>query len=198
MAAAAKSAARAFNEVVFHGKPKVVRALVSGLMIGAGRQEDVYYSFLDGVHHEGKAEHLAGLVGLRGSDCHLVVEAGTAAWLKGLARVIANETGLAIASNRRIRGASMEIEYHAFAQRYEDEIRAVLGDLPAGVRLAGFRRESRIDPGAKGIEAYSPLHEFEAKGRGTLTGPVDALIGLRRRLAAYPLVKAGDIELKFG
>lgn len=188
--------AAAFNEVVFRGKPKVVRAFLSGLLLGASRPAQVYYSFLEGVKHEGRAERLAEMVGVRDTECHVIVDAATAGWLKGLARRIAAETGLAITVNRRIRGASMELKYQAYAQRYEDEIRAALDDLPAGVRIAGMKREVRTDPRAKGIEAYSPAHEFEAKASGTMTGPVDALIGLRRRLAAYPLLKMSEIELK--
>lgn len=188
--------AAAFNEVVFRGKPRVVRAFLSGLLLGAGRPAQVYYSYLEGVKHEGRAEKLAEIVGVRDADCHVIIDAATAGWLKGLARQITAETGLAITVNRRIRGASMDLKYHAYAQRYEDEIRAALDDLPAGVRIAGMKREVRVDPRAKGVEAYSPAHEFEAKASGTMTGPVDALIGLRRRLAAYPLLKVSEIELK--
>lgn len=188
--------AAAFNEVVFRGKPKVVRAFLSGLLLGASRQAQVYYSFLEGVKHEGRAEKLAELVGVRDTECHVIIDAATAVWLKGLARQITAETGLAITANRRIRGASMELKYHAYAQRYEDEIRAALVDLPAGVRIAGMKREVRTDPRAKGVEAYSPAHEFEAKATGTMTGPIDALISLRRRLSAYPLLKMSEIELK--
>lgn len=197
MATANQNAATAFNEVVFRGKPKVVRAFLSGLLLGAQRQARVYYSFLDGVQHEGKAEKLAEIVGVRSSDCHVIVDADTAAWLKGLARAIAAETGLVVTANRRIRGASLELKYQAFAQRYEDEIMAALGDLPPGVKVAGLKREVRTDPRARGVEVYSPAHEFEAKGTGTVTGPVDQVIELRRRLAAFPLLKLGDIELKF-
>jgi hypothetical protein len=188
--------AAGFNEVVFRGKPKVVRAFLSGMLLGAGRQAQVYYSFLEGVKHEGRAEKLAEMVGVRDTECHVIVDATTAGWLKGLTRQIATETGLVITANRRIRGASMELKYHAYAQRYEDEIRAALDDLPDGVRIAGLKREVRTDPRAKGVEAYSPAHEFEAKASGTMTGPIDALIGLRRRLAAYPLLKLAEIELK--
>lgn len=198
MATAKTPADRAFNEVVFQGKPKVVRAFLSGLLLGAGRQSTVYFSFLDGVQHEGKAEHLAEIVGLRASNCHAIVDAETAIWLKGLARVINDKTGLTITANRRIRSASMELHYQAYARRYEDEIMAALNNLPAGLKLTGFKRGVRIDPEAKGVEAYAPAHEFEATGKGAVTGPVDLMIELKRSLARFPLLQAADIELKVG
>ena len=58
MATSKKNDTPTFYEVVFRGKPKVVRAFLSGLVLGSCDGATVYYSFLDGVHHEGKAEKL--------------------------------------------------------------------------------------------------------------------------------------------
>jgi hypothetical protein len=195
MATSRQPKARAFSEVVFRGSPKVVRACLSGLLLGAGRPATVFYSFLDGVHHEGKAERLAELVGVRSSDCHVIVDAETATWLRGLSRAITAETGLVITSNRRIRGASMDLRYHTYGKKYEDEILALLKNLPAGVKLSGFRQDTRVDERGRGLEVYTPVHEFEATGDGAVSGPVDELIGLRRRLAEFPLVRVSDIQL---
>ena len=35
-------------------------------------------------------------------------------------------------------------------------------------------------------------------GKGLVTGPVDLVIELKRRLARFPLLQAADIELKIG
>lgn len=188
----------AFNEIVVQGKAKVVRAFLSGLVLGSGRQASVYYSYLDGVHHEGKAERLAEMVGVRESDCHVIVGADTAAWLRGLTKTIAAETGLVVTANRRIRGASMAIRYEAFGKRYDDEILGVLRSLPAGLKLVDFTRDVRTDPAATGAAVYTPVHSFEARGHGAVTGRIDLLIAFRRRLADYPLLIAADIELKLG
>jgi hypothetical protein len=196
MATTRKAGEPAFNEVVIQGKAKVVRAFLSGLVLGSGRQAAVYYSYLDGVHHEGKAEKLAELVGVRESDCHVIIDADTAAWLRGLAKSITAETGLVVAANRRIRGASMAIRYEAFGQRYDDEILGVLRNLPAGLKLVDFTRDVRTDPAATGTAVYTPVHAFEARGRGAVTGRIDLLIAFRRRLSDYPLLIAEDIELK--
>lgn len=198
MAANRASVEPAFNEVVVQGKAKVVRAFLSGLVLGAGRRAEVYYSYLDGVHHEGKAERLAELVGVRESDCHVIVDADTAAWLRSLSKTITAETGLVITANRRIRGASMAIRYEAFARRYDDEIMAALRNLPPGLKLVDFAREVRTDPAATGAAVYTPAHAFEARGRGAISGRIDLLIACRRSLAGYPLLEVADIELKLG
>ena len=182
--------------MVFQGKPKVVRAFLSGLLMGSGREATVFFHFDEGVRHDGKAEKLAALVGVRATNCHVIVDADTSAFLKKLARRIADETGLQIESHRSIRSASLDFGYRAFACQYDDEILALLKRLPAGLALKGFKHDVRTDPKAKGVEAYSPAHDFEACSEGTVTGGIGQLIHFRRQLAAFPLVKLEEIVLK--
>jgi len=61
-----------------------------------------------------------------------------------------------------------------------------------------FSHDEKKDPSAKGVEAYSVVHEFEAEGNGTITGRIDLLIALKRKIADYPLINAEDIFLKIG
>jgi hypothetical protein len=196
MAPSKKNDTPVFYEVVFQGKPKVVRAFLSGLVLGSCDGATVFYSFLDGVHHEGKAERLAEMVGIRGVDCHVIVDETLSAVLKKLGKRIATETGLAIASHRKIRGASLAFEYEAFARKYDAEILAVIQNLPAELKAKGFKREVREDPKARGVEAYSPAHHFEASGKGAITGPVHLVIDLKKTFDKYPLIKADDVVLK--
>ena len=196
MAPSKKNDTPVFYEVVFQGKPKVVRAFLSGLIMGAGNSATIFYSFLDGVHHEGKAEKLAEMVGIRGVDCHVIVDAAVSALLKKLSKKIAAETGLAIKSHRKIRGASVSFEYQAFARKYDAEILALIKNLPATLKAKPFKHEEKVDPKARGVEAYSPAHHFEACGEGTVSGPVDLVIELKKTFNKFPLIKAQDVILK--
>ncbi|MBU8870616.1 MAG: hypothetical protein KOO60_07120 [Gemmatimonadales bacterium] len=191
-----KNKAPAFFEVVFRGKPKVVRSFLSGLVLGSCDGATIYYSFLDGVHHEGKAEKLAEMVGIRGVDCHVIVDTEVSALLKKLGKKIAAETGLSIISHRKIRGASLTFGYSAYARKYDEEILALLKKLPTELNTRGFKHKVNVDPKARGVEAYAPAHHFEAKGSGAITGPVDKVIELKKAFASYPLIKAEDIILK--
>ncbi len=185
-----------FYEVVFRGKPKVVRAFMAGLVMGANQDGEIFYSYADGVHHEGKAEKLAEMVGIRSTDVHVIVPGETSATLKKLSRAIATKTGLEITSHRMIRSATMAFSFHAFARKYDQDIVTLLEALPGDLKLRGYKHKVVEDPKAKGIEAYSVAHDYEAKGQGSITGPIDSLITFRRTLKDYPLVHAEDIRLK--
>ncbi len=196
MATNSKTVKPSFYEVVFQGKPKAVRAFMGGLNMGLDGEHTIFYSFQESVSHEGKAERLAELVGVRATDCHVIVAAAISARLKQLKKRIGQETGLEITAHRRISSGSLKFSFEAFAPRYNDEIMKVLKKLPAGLKLQDFEHDVNIDPAAEGVEAYAVAHHYEASCQGRITGRIDLLIELKRTLDAYPLVKDEDILLK--
>lgn len=195
MAAKKKPARQTFYEVVFRGKPKVVRAFLKGFVMGTVEDPTIFFSFTDGIHHEGKAEKIKEMVGLRGVDCHVVVDAEISGLLKKMRKRIEAETGLGVTSHRAIRNASMAFTYKAFSPRHHKEVLALAKNLPEGLRLKDFKHEVKVDPNAEGIEAYSPVHHFEASGSGTVTGRIDLLVDVKRRADENPLFLAADIHL---
>lgn len=194
-AATGRSAKPSFHEVVFRGKPKVVRAFLHGLTMGAGGEATVFFSYTDGIRHDGKVERMAEMVGLMASDCHVVVDAGTSTLLKSLAKRITAETGLQILAHRRIKSASLAFAFRVFTPQHNAELVKAVKNLPAGVKVQGYKHEVKSDPSSRGVEAYAPSHHYEAVGEGVLLGPVDALVSIRRRLDMFPMINPEDIEL---
>ena len=165
-------------------------------MMGTCDGARIWFSFVDGVHHEGKAERLAEMVGIRNADCHVIVDECVSSLLKKLGKKIAADTGLEIKSHRKIRGASLSFEYQAFARKYDEEILALIRNLPASLNKRSFKHEVSKDPSARGVEAYAPAHHYEASGKGAITGPVDEMIELKKAFDGFPLIKAQDVVLK--
>jgi hypothetical protein len=197
MGAQARAVARrkSFYEVVFAGSPKVVRGFMAGLRIGCAREGVVIFNFDAGIHHEGVGEKLAEFVRLRSLDCHVVVDSGLATLLRRQAQRIADEAGLEIKGCRHVRSAELPFEFTVYARHYYGEIMGLLKDLPRGVRLRDYEQELEERPDAKGPEAYSPVHDFTARGRGKLVGRVDLLVEFRERMSRQALIKEGEILL---
>ena len=185
-----------FYEVVFEGKPKVVRAYLHGLVAGSGHEANIFFSYDEGVQHEGKVERLSELLHVRALDCHVIVCAETSALLKKKAKKLTEDTGLKITAHKHIRSASIEFNFEAFAKRYNDEIVDVFKKLPSGLRLDGYQHNVKVDPAAEGIESYASAHDYEACGSGTVVGRVDLVIALKKDLHQYALIKTDEIILK--
>ncbi len=195
MAQNKKTPRSTFYEVVFRGKPKVVRAFLEGLIMGSDTDATIIYSYLEGIHHEGKAERMAEMVGIRSADVHVIVDRGTSDLLKKLKRRIVKNLGLEITSHRHVRSASMSFEFQTYAPRYHQQIVGLLDKLPTGLRLDGYKVDVERNPDAKGIEAYAPVHDFCSEGSGSVVGAIDQLVAFKVRCLEFPLIKTEDVML---
>jgi hypothetical protein len=195
MAKKPTSARPSFYEAVFQGKPKVVRAFMSGLIMGSGLDATVIWNYDEGIEYGGATGRLVGMVGLRTRVCHVIVDKDTAALLRRLRRRIVAETGLEIAGLRRVKSARMEFEFHTYGARHHRQIVDLLSDLPVGLKLVDFWTDVQEDPKAKGVEAYTAVHDFSSGGKGAVTGRLDLLVAFKSRCAAFPLLETEDVKL---
>jgi hypothetical protein len=193
-AARAGQARPTFHEIVLEGHPEICRGLLTGLVIGADVPDGVFFSQEAGVAEQSFGERLKEMVGLHAAVCHVIVASPVRKLLERHKKRLAAE-GVRVASQKRIRSARFEFRYHAYARRYGDEIRALLRKLPSGLKLEGGKGEEKIDKSAVGVEAYTPVHDYEIKGEGAVSGRIDALIRARRVLEEHPLVTVEEIQL---
>jgi hypothetical protein len=183
-----------FHEVVLEGHPEVCRGLLTGLMIGADIADGVFFSWDEGVARQSFGKRLKEIVGLHAAVCHVIAAGPVRKLLERHEKRLAAE-GLRVASQKRIRSGRFEFRYHAYARRYGEEIRALLRTLPSGLKLEGGKGEETIDRSAVGVEAYTPVHDYEIKGEGAVSGRIDLLIRARRALKEHPLVDVEEIQL---
>ena len=70
-------------------------------------------------------------------------------------------------------------------------------ELPEGVVLEGYETEETIDSEAKGSEMYSPVHEYDLRGKGRFHGPIEGIIVLGRRLDDQDFIHPDRIHLVY-
>jgi len=103
--------------------------------------------------------------------------------------------GLRLLETRRVAGARFRFHYRAFTPAHAEEIAALLAAVPAGASRTGGDPVVRRDPDGKGVEAYAPVHDYEAHGEGEIAGRVDAVVLARRALTGHALVQITDLAL---
>lgn len=184
-----------YCELVLAGDEEVCRGLIVGLQIGCGEAGGALIGHEEELAHGSFAEVLRELVTGKGRLTHFVVARTIAERLREQLPRLEREAGLRLAAEKAVRGGRFSFSFHAFTRPQAEEIKALLGALPAGARLAGYAEHEKVDPEAKGVEAYAPVHEYELKGEGAVEGPIAAVLAARRQLGAQPLVTADRITL---
>ncbi len=188
-----------FSEVTLKGSPKVVRGFLAGVALGSG--ECLPYWF----HHDediisdsgaSTAHRAAALLHLQTGDVQFVATGPLVKLLRKVQREAADRGICELNSIVKIKSASCHLSYRAFATRYDEEIQALLRDLPRGVKLVDVEREVHTDPSAKGVEAYAPAHDYEAQGSARLQGRFDLVRAKRLQLRDHPLVEVKELVLE--
>ena len=183
-------------EVVLSGSHDTIFGLLTGLSLGADLESTIIYAHEAGVADARVGNRIKELLHIHGHSCQIILDGPTRGLLKRKAKRIFVETGVEIASDRKIRNAEFKFSYQAYAPRYAEEIADLLDGLPKGAKLVSHKRDEKIDPSAKGAEAYAPAHDYEVKGTGEIRGRFDLVLEAHLLLDRHPLVGVDEIELE--
>jgi hypothetical protein len=188
---------RTFVEVVVEGPRGRSRGFVEGYLAGRGLDERLLDAEEEGFDCETLRERLREILHPGEEVLHLLVPAETLDEVREAADAAASRgIVVAIRASRPLVGASFVFSFAAYSPEHGRRVLALLSDLPEGVRLLRERPfEERLDPAARGIEAYSPAHEYEFRGKGTVEGDLEGVLAVRRRLRDESAVRLGRAEL---
>jgi hypothetical protein len=98
---------------------------------------------------------------------------------------------------REVKGASFAFTAEAYSHRAAERIKTALhDDLPAGVALVGCEESEERDPDAKGVELYTPVHDYTYRATGRFTGTPPGIFELHRRMQDLDFVKEKELEIE--
>lgn len=185
-----------YNEVVFEGSFELMKGFVLGFLEGKGIQGEAIFEAEHHIENESKFGQLLRFIGAKGDRTNLIVGAGLHDLIRQAIENRNLKNDLKIVSVREITEAYFEFSYHAYSRKLGEELKTLFGSLPPGLRIekASCLKET-VNPDAKGIEAYAPLHEYEIEASGEIHGPVKEVIDLYGEAEHKDMVELGSIKL---
>lgn len=186
-----------YCEVVVEGSLDLVRGFVVGFLEGREIQGEAIFGEDHHVENEGKFGQMMRLIGVKGNRFHLIVGTGFHKLLEEAMERRKDELALKIISKKKIRQASFGFRYRAYTRELGDELKALFGDPPEGLQVKDYQPKETVLPEGKGVEAYAPLHEYEVKATGTLSGPVGDVIDFYGRAEHHDMVELDSIKLEY-
>jgi len=187
-----------YSEVVVtghaHGAFSYLQGFLEGRGIDPGR---IFAAEDDGFACEPLRERIRDLLGPSHATLHLLVPADLIPVVReGIDQAAARAEPMALKDVRPVAGARFAYTFTAFARPDAERLQARFDHLAEGLTLAPESGvEVSIEPDAAGLEAYAPLHAFEAQGKGAVNGEVPAVIRFYRRLQEEELVQLKPLEL---
>ncbi|MHA1567978.1 MAG: hypothetical protein ACTSXZ_00790 [Alphaproteobacteria bacterium] len=188
---------KTFIELVIEGPADYVRGYIRGFMHARGPRAEVVFSDEIGLRDDGPVQKIKEALHLSREITHVIVDEETAALVREGINGGKTETGLTIHSDRVIDSAEFTYSFEVFSREHGTLILKALQDPPAGIALDSHEHVLREDPNAKGVELYSPAHDYELKGKGKAMGPLDKIVWLYKELASFDQVDVEPINLIF-
>jgi hypothetical protein len=180
----------AWYEMVIEGREDDIRELLSG--VATGGERPLWGEELD-LPAGSFPDRIRELLGARSH--HLLFVPGTQA--SPLVRAIQGKDEIRLERVREITGGRFSFKAKAYSPEVAAKIKQALhAPLPPGVVLEQDEEKERVDPEAKGVELYSPVHDFTYRCHGTFFGPPPGIFEIHRTLQALDFVHQEKLELE--
>jgi hypothetical protein len=189
---------RNFTEAIFEGDYHTVRGYIEGFVAATGKDLSFFICSDSGVEAVTLSEQVREWISLGIRLHHVLLEDELFDGIKA-ALATSGDKGLlgrlSLRSSKTVKGASFRFRFSAYGRKYADEIKEILARLPEDVLLANYTPVEKIDEEARGVELYTPAHEYVFQGEGVISGPVNLVILVRATIDAHPLIEAEKVRL---
>ncbi len=179
------------REFLVEGPRAYAPGYVRGYLKGRGHEAAVVDLEHEGFDCEPLRERLSELLHRDRDVSHLVVPEGSAAAFRDAVRETSGSTTpLAIVSELPVSRAKFEFSVEVFSPQVASRVRALFSPLPPGVvsEPAAPFVETHFEP-QTGTGVYAPVHPYELRGSGTVSGPFEGVLDLWRRCRGEKAVR---------
>jgi hypothetical protein len=184
-----------WHVIAVEGREGDLRAFVSGFL--ADRQADptrVVFGDDVGLEHESLHARLRAL--LKGGHHAVLAPDELAGPLVDAVARGGGNLGLRVVDRHPVASASFALAAEVFSRDVATDIRAALGNLPAGVHFTQHsEQEEEHREEHRGVDLYAPVHRYAYRVRGTLVGPLAGILDVRRRLGDIEAVRLEPLQL---
>jgi hypothetical protein len=186
-----------YYEVVIEGSFDLIKGFVLGFLQGKGIEGEAVFSAERHIKQSEGIGQLLRQLTRRGDKSSIIIGEGVGRLLQEALARIGDDLDLEVLSVREIKAAHFDFDFRTYAKKAGEGLKEIFQNLPAGVTLEGFELQEDVRPEAKGVEAYAPLHHYEIRGKGRVTGDAKAVIDFYDRIEHNELIELDEIRLEF-
>jgi len=184
-------------EIVIEGSFGLIKGFVIGFFEGRKVGGAIIFERQHHVKREDGLEHLLRAVHIEEDRVHILMSERMFRMLDQALNNRKHGVPLKIVSKKEIVRAHFNFTYAAYAKRFGDELKNLFGKLPQGVRLKGYQPKEIERETKDSTNGYAPLHKYEIKAKGRVSGPAKGVIYFYDRLEHNKLIELEEIELEF-
>ena len=187
-----------YRELVIEGKLPVVKAFLTGLQLGRRWATGCFFSEELRVVGESRGHKILEKLHVDKNVTHAVVTERHVEAVVAAIKDARKELKIVVRRNRKIHRVQFAYSFAVYNRRLANRLRKVMETMSTGLEADNFEEREIVHPEGAGIEAYSPEHDYEYKGRGVVQGPFEELIAYRDALDRLEFTKVEPVSLILG
>ncbi len=182
-----------YYELILDGDEKIARAYLEGFLRGKNIRSGILFCKDHPICSE---HHILGLTFTHGHT-HVICLAGIRAAIRSAVKRAPEELSLKLAAERAIRTIAFTFKFETFTKDVGARLKKLFHNPPKGVTVGDLEEHEDVDPSAKGVEVYAPLHDFRFHGSGKVTGDVEQVLFFHKKMKDMEFVDVSDVRLEF-
>ncbi|MEN6622542.1 MAG: hypothetical protein ABFD50_13440 [Smithella sp.] len=185
------------TEIMIKGEPALIKGFVIGFLEGRGDRRETFVEE-ERIEEDSPLDMILHFF----SHPHLVPVIAEAGMVESLCQALQNrkeEIPSEVVSMRNVTGAFFEFNFKTFSAEVGKSLLDFFSNLPPGVKMKeDYKPVEKITPSGKGVEAYTPLHDYELKGSGIIQGEVKEIYRFYCQAGLFEVVELGKLTLEYG
>jgi hypothetical protein len=183
-------------EIVIEGSFDLTKGFIIGFFEGRKIEGAIIFEREHHVKREDGLEHLLRAIHVEEDRVHIVMSERTFRILNQALTNRRHMIDLKVVSEKEIVRAHFNFTYAAYAKRYGDELKNLFGNLPEGVHLERYQPEEIERETKDSTAGYAPLHNYEIKAKGRVSGPAKEVIDFYDKIEHTDWIRLEEIELE--
>jgi hypothetical protein len=186
--------AKKYVEVVLGANKEYTKGFLHGYLLGKGLSLKYFFNHDAGIKAESLSEKIKEWTALSDKFQHLLVEQDLYVSIQALDATL--EPNIKILSGHSVVIGEFSFKIKSASIEEVKEVKKAIAEKPSGLLMADWKEKEKADPDAKGVELYTPTHDYTFEGSGCVKGEIESLITFRQQLTAHSAVDAKEIRLQ--
>ncbi len=185
---------RTFVEIVLTANQEYVKGFLQGYIAGVGIERQFFFNHDAGIEAESLTEKIQEWTSFSDKFQYLILEKELYEALQASAAFFDDATRTVSVKN--VKSCHFEVTIKAHSRDDSQAIRELVQLRPSTLEMIDWQESEEIDEKAKGVELYTPAHDYTYKASGSFKGDLETVVDFRKKLTGFSAVTAQEIKLE--
>jgi len=187
-----------FFEIIMEGSTDFIKGFITGLIEGNCVDDEAFVGADYRIGKRGGYSFLMRYFSSKKNTCTVVAGYELKEALLSISGTHHEHTPFRIIEIHEIKSAHFDVLITTYSKETGTELKGIIQNMPIETSwVPKLDILEKYDAEGKGLEAYTPLHDYELRASGRIEGSVKGVFMLYHELKKYEVAELEEINLEY-